>query len=104
MKAQTEAAVRNILAMDEEVEKDNIERCISILRGQPQDKDLIQVIRYKEALKHLQCHRRTLEYYIQKGYLKRVYGGGERAIGISRESFIRFTQLRVVGPGAAGRT
>ena len=28
-------------------------------------------------LKWLKIHRRTLDDYIQRGYLKRVYGGGE---------------------------
>ena len=45
------------------------------------------VIRYKDVLKWLKIHRRTLDYYIQRGYLKRVYGGGECAIGVSRDSY-----------------
>ena len=39
-------------------------------------------------------HRRTLDYYIQRGYLKRVYGGGERAIGVSRDSYLKFIARR----------
>ena len=39
--------------------------------------DLTHVIRYKDVLKWLKIHRRTLDYYIQRGYLKRVYGCGE---------------------------
>ena len=42
-----------------------------------EDEDLTHVIRYKDVLKWLKIHRRTLDYYIQRGYLKRVYGGGE---------------------------
>ena len=53
------------------------------------DEDLTHVIRYKDVLKWLKIHRRTLDYYIQRGYLKRVYGGGERAIGVSRDSYRR---------------
>ena len=61
------------------------------------DDDLVHVLRYKEVMDLLHVHRRTLEYYIDRGYLDRVYGRGERALGISRDSFIRFTtQRRVV--------
>ena len=42
----------------------------------------------------LKIHRRTLDYYIQRGYLKRVYGGGERAIGVSRDSYLKFIARR----------
>ena len=52
------------------------------------------VIRYKDVLKWLKIHRRTLDYYIQRGYLKRVYGGGERAIGVSRDSYLKFIARR----------
>ena len=52
------------------------------------------VIRYKDVLKWLKIHRRTLDYYIQRGYLKRVYGGGERAIGVSRDSSLKFIARR----------
>ena len=30
----------------------------------------------------------------QRGYLKRVYGGGERAIGVSRDSYLKFIARR----------
>ena len=52
------------------------------------------VIRYKDVLKWLKIHSRTLDYYIQRGYLKRVYGGGERAIGVSRDSYLKFIARR----------
>ena len=58
------------------------------------DEDLTHVIRYKDVLKWLKIHRRTLDYYIQRGYLKRVYGGGERAIGVSRDSYLKFIARR----------
>jgi len=97
MKAQTEAALRGLLGMDEEIAKENIEKAIAYLRGERTDDELVHVIKYKDVLSLLHCHRRTLEYYIAKGYLTRVYGGGTRAIGVSRESFIRFTTKRVKG-------
>lgn len=34
-------------------------------------------------------------YYLESGLIDRVYAGGKKAIGVSRESFIRFTTRRV---------
>ena len=98
MKIETENAVRSILSLDPEVSQENLEKAIHILGGRVESEDdLVHVLRYKEAMDLLHVHRRTLEYYIDRGYLDRVYGRGERALGISRDSFIRFTtQRRVV--------
>ena len=95
MKDCTEQALRSILQGDGEIAPETIDRAIDFLKGKRDEQSMVHVMRYKDVLKHLNCHPRTLEYYIQKGYLKRVYGLGQRAIGISRESFIRFTQTRV---------
>ena len=81
--------------MDSEVVKADMDRAINILNGRYEDdNDLVHVIRRKDAMKWLGVHRRTLDYYLKMGYLDRVYGGGRRALGISRESFIRFTTRR----------
>ena len=99
MKTQTEMAVRNILEMDDEINKQDIDRAIDVLRGKKDEtgtEGLVHVLRRKEVMELLHIHRRTLDYYIDMGYLDRVYGGGKKAIGISRESFIRFTSRRVV--------
>lgn len=95
MKAETEIALRGILQLDPEIDKADAERAIDLLCGRKkEDAEPVQVIRRKDAMKWLGVHRRTLDYYIEKGYLDRVYGGGERAIGISRESYLRFTTSR----------
>ena len=98
MKIETENAVRSILSLDPEVSQENLEKAIHILWGRVESEDdLVHVLRYKEVMDLLHVHRRTLEYYIARGYLDRVYGRGERALGISRDSFLRFTtQRRVV--------
>ena len=81
--------------MDAEVVKADMDRAINILNGRhEEDDDLVHVIRRKDVMKWLGVHRRTLDYYLKMGYLDRVYGGGQRAIGISRESYIRFTTHR----------
>ncbi len=94
MKIQTETALRGLLGMDEGISPENIEKAICFLKGERGDDDLVRVIKFKDVLELLHCHRRTLEYYLAKGYLTRVYGGGKRAIGVSRDSYIRFTTLR----------
>ena len=96
MKAQTEAAIRNIVAIDTEIKQSDLEKAINVLRGNSDGTEgLVHVLRRKEVMKLLGVHRRTLDYYLDKGYLDRVYGGGKRAIGVSRESFERFTSRRV---------
>ena len=95
MKVETEQMIRSMAKMDGEVNPNDLERAINIMRGVKDDNlDLVHVIRRKDAMKMLGVHRRTLDYYLKMGYLDRVYGGGQRAIGISRESFIRFTSHR----------
>ena len=88
LKKETEVVIRGLLASDKSVAPEDIEKAIAYLQGSP-DEDLAHVIRYKDVLKWLKIHRRTLDYYIQRGYLKRVYGGGERAIGVSRDSYLK---------------
>ena len=95
MKAQTEKLMRNLAKMDGEIKGEDLERAITVMRGVKEDgSDLVHVIRRKDAMRMLHVHRRTLDYYIAKGYLERVFAGGQRALGISRESFIRFTSQR----------
>ena len=97
MKSETETLLRNIISLDPEITKENAEKAIDIMRGKVvTDDDLVHVLRYKEVMDLLHVHGRTLEYYIDKGYLDRVYGRGERALGISRDSYIRFTTERRV--------
>ena len=101
MKDQTEAAIRNIASIDGEISKEMLDQAIDILRGEMAGRnDLVHVMKRKDVMKHLGIHRRTLDYYLEKGYLERVYGGGQKAIGVSRESFLRFQRERV-GRGVA---
>ena len=94
MKPQTEVAIRSIAGTDAEIHPKMIEQALDVLRGNPLENnaDLIHVLRYKEVIRLLHIHPRTLDYYLKMGYLDRVYGGGRRAIGISRASFNRFVQ------------
>ena len=97
MKTETETLVRSIVSMDAEVTKESLERAIDILRGRVEsDEDFVHNIKFRDAQDLLKVSRRTLSYYLDHGYLDRVYGCGHRALGISRESLLRFMNRRVV--------
>lgn len=105
MKPETEIAVRGVLMMDADVTKENIERALDILRGKADGEEItIHNVRFKDARDILKVSRRTLRHYMDSGYLDRVYGGGRRAIGVTRESLLRFMSRRTVEHrGADGR-
>lgn len=99
MKTETENAVRSILSIDDSLDKMAIERAIHILRGSPEEEDMPRVVRCKDAIKILKIHRRTLDYYVKKGYLKRVFGSGrQRALGICRDSLVAFMRTGLEQP------
>ena len=99
MRIETETAVRSIVGFDSEVTKEMVERAIDILRGKT-DADggeiTVHNVRFGDAMEILKVKRRTLRHYIYRGYLDRVYGGGCRAIGVTRESLLRFMTHRTV--------
>lgn len=96
MKAETEDAVRNILGLDSEVGESLIDRVVAILKGESDEiVPQVPILKRKLVLELLKCHRRTLDYYVEQGYLKRAYRPGtKRAVGITRDSFVQFTTLR----------
>ena len=97
MKPETENAIRSMVMMDPEVTQEMLERAISILRGKAEsDEDIVHNVRFGDAMEILKVKRRTLRYYVYRGYLDRVYGGGCRAIGVTRESLLRFMTHRTV--------
>ena len=97
MKPETENAIRSMVMMDPEVTKDMLERAIAALRGKAEsDDDIVHNVRFGDAMEILKVKRRTLRHYIYRGYLDRVYGGGCRAIGVTRESLLRFMTHRTV--------
>ena len=100
MKPETETAVRSIVSIDPEITKEMMEHAIDILRGNARSEDdLVHVVKRKDVMKILSISRRTLDYYLKRGYLDRVYGGGRiNAMGVSRESLLRFQRLRVGHP------
>ena len=97
MTAQVEQIMRQILETDGGIPQEDIERSILIMKGAPIDhSDLVHVIRYAEAAKLLGVHRCTIDYFVRKGYLDRVMGGGKSCIGITSDSYQRFIRRWVV--------
>ena len=100
MKIETENAIRSIAATDPDVNREILNQAIDILNGKAmvekaqESEPLVKVIRFTDVCDLLKIHRMTLQYYLSKGYLDRVYGAGKRALGISRDSYIRFTTER----------
>ena len=97
MKTETENAIRSIASLDPEVSITMIDRVIELMKGKSaESENLIHVVKYSDAIELLKVSRRTLSYYLDNGYLDRVYGCGCRAIGVSRESLFKFVNRRVV--------
>lgn len=96
MTPQTENIIRNVASLDPEIPPERLEQALSVLRGGSDFNGVIDhVLRRKEVEEILHVHRRTIDYYLEKGYLRRVYGGGQRAVGISRESLNNFMRRRI---------
>ena len=95
MKPQTELTLRSVLSLDKSVNRSAIDRAVSLLKGSPtHDDDLVRVMPYREVLARLKVNKYTLRYYVKRGYLTKVLGAGNRAIGVTWESFHRFTRAR----------
>lgn len=96
MKRQTELTLRSVLSLDKSVKESDIERAVSLLKGTPtHEDDLVRVMPYREVLARLKVNKYTLRYYVKRGYLTKVLGAGNRAIGVTWESFHRFTRRQV---------
>lgn len=99
MQRKTELAIRSIANVDQEIDQLNLERAIGYLYGRPLfNHDIPRIIRYKEACKILGVSYGHLQYFIERGYLTKVYGAGRLAVGLTQESVMRFTTLRTQRP------
>lgn len=100
MTKQTEQSIRSILHLDSEIDKCLIDRAIAIMKGNPDcDSDLCRIVSFKETCRILEVGRQTIQGYIRKGYLSRVFGIGGRAIGINSNSLDAFRTPRIVHKG-----
>ena len=109
MSPQTQTSVECLFALIPDATDALKTEFFAILRGETESSDepLPVVIRNEDAQKLLKISARTYRHYIAKGLLDRVSGASGRGIGVTRESFLRFTKERYVlweakfGSGAA---
>lgn len=100
MNSRTEESIRIALAIDNEIRHEDIEHAIELMKGNATQKsELCKIVSFKDAMKILEVKRPTIQGYIRKGYLVRVLGAGNRAIGINGDSLDAFRQLRIVHKG-----
>jgi len=93
MKPETEATFNAIVSMDHEIETASACRAISILNGRTnQSKHLVSVLRISEVAKLLGVSMWTIHQYAAQGVLEKVYGGGRYLLGISRSSYVAFSE------------
>ena len=58
--------------------------------------DPYRIIYYKDVKRMLGVHRQQIEIYIEQGHLERAYIEGRKlAVGVTRESYRRFTERPV---------
>lgn len=91
MNREQENTLRSILALDQSVDPERIDRAMRILKGDPlETSDMDSVISYAETMRRLGISRVTLHRYCKRGLLTPLYGCSSRARGISRQSLNAF--------------
>ena len=95
MKPSSEVALRSVLAADNEINGEVAERAISALKdSRPETDKLIEVLRIGKVCRMLCLSRTAIQRYLNAGLLNRVTGAGRWTLGVSKESYIRFTEQR----------
>lgn len=95
MKASTEQTVRAIVGTDSEVDPSLVEGALNLLHGRKdEDAELTSVIRIKDVCTLLGRSQTSVQKYIKRGLLQRVRAAGKWTLGVSMESYIRFTENR----------
>ena len=93
MSPQTEALARNVLALDETVPRDDIDKAMAILNGGVPEADApLCTIAPKDVAALLSVSRRTVYRYLDSGSLERVYDGHVNSVGVSRDSYVRLLE------------
>lgn len=97
MNIKTQKTLETILASDDTISKEAIQRAISILNGYPIDRrDFVRVIKIEDAAKMLGVTRNAISGYLRHGYLSKVVSPFGGTLGIRSDSLARFRHLRVV--------
>ncbi len=97
MRSNIEHIFRTIASSDETIAREDISSALNILcNRQATDAPLVSILKTKEAARLLGVTLQTIHHYVARGLLVKVYGAGTIPLGISRESFIHFTERNSV--------
>jgi len=92
MTPQTEVVLKQIIKADESIDKRDAVRAFALLRNQPQCLyPPTPILRISQVMQMLGVSRSTLYRFFDQGILKRLYGEGKNALGVTQDSYIAFT-------------
>lgn len=95
MNIKTQKTLETILASDDTISKEAIQRAISILNGYPIDRrDFVRVIKIEDAAKMLGVTRNAISGYLRHGYLSKVVSPFGGTLGIRSDSLEAFMRPR----------
>ena len=103
MTHQTEATVRAVLKADGGVDDAGINAALAMLNRRRKDAAAPpRILRIGDVMNLLSVSRPTVRRYVKFGHLALFYGRERRALGVTSESFVRFTERRSRGTNAPG--
>lgn len=95
MKTTTEMSFKAIVGTDRGIDPARVEGALAILRNAHcEETELVEVIRIKDVCSMLGVSQTTVIKYLNIGLLERVKGAGKWTIGVSKSSYVRFTEYR----------
>lgn len=94
MTPQTEIVLKQIIKGDESISPENAIRALALFRNPSSPSEPTCILPIPKVLEMLSIKRGGLYEYFRLGLLKRIYGIGGKAIGVSQDSYIAFTSRR----------
>ena len=98
MKIEVYNLITDLAAKDPSIKPENLKKALGFLnRKEDPMQDPYRVILYKDVMRMLGMARLSIEKLIERGYLERGHVPGRKyAVGVTRESYRRFTERPVV--------
>ena len=98
MRIEVYNLITDLAARDPSIKPENLKNALGFLnRREDPMHDPYRVIPYKDVVRMLGMKRLSIEILIQRGYLERGHVPGRKyAVGVTRESYRRFTERPVV--------
>jgi len=95
MTPQTELVLKQIIKADESIDPKNAILAFNFLRDPSKHPaEPSPILRIPMVAKMLGITIAGVYKYFDKGLLKRIYGEGENAFGVTQDSYIEFTSRR----------